>query len=363
MTKGGTDQRARRGIPLMLRLLVAFLAVSLVPIGVLAYLSWRESRGTEAHVEGEAGEETARAQSDSLFGLPIATIELAVAGASLVFSAAMALYIGRTLVRPIRQLQHSMSRVEAGDLEVTNPVRSGDELGKLAGSFNSMVAGLRREAFIRDLFGQYVTPELASVAIEHRGKLDGQLVTSTIIFSDIRDFTGVSETLPASRLIEMLNRYFARMSSVIVEQGGLVNKFGGDSILAVFGTPLNPTPDHAARAVRTALAMAKELVEFNREQTQAYLPDIMIGIGIATGDVVAGNVGSSKKLEYTVIGDAVNVASRLQAMTKEVGHTILANAETARAAADAAMFEEVGEVDVRGRVKKARVFVVDEALS
>ena len=362
MTNGETDQQARRGIPLVLRLLVAFLAVSLVPISVLAYLSWRESRGTEAHIEGE-GEETARAENETLFGLPIATIELAVAGASLVFSAAMAVYIGRTLVRPIRQLQHSMSRVEAGDLEVTNPVRSGDELGKLAGSFNSMVAGLRREAFIRDLFGQYVTPELASVAIEHRGKLDGQLVTSTIIFSDIRDFTGVSETLPASRLIEMLNRYFARMSSVIVEQGGLVNKFGGDSILAVFGTPLNPTPDHAARAVRTALAMDKELVEFNREQSQAYLPDIMIGIGIATGDVVAGNVGSSKKLEYTVIGDAVNVASRLQAMTKEVGHTILANAETARAAADAAMFDEVGEVDVRGRVKKARVFVVGDALS
>jgi adenylate cyclase len=221
-----------------------------------------------------------------------------------------------------------------------------------------MVEGVRREKFITDLFGQYVTPELAHVAIEHQGQLDGQLVTSTIIFSDIRDFTGVSEALPASNLIEMLNRYFARMAGIVVENGGLVNKYGGDSLLAVFGTPLNPTSDHAARAVRSAIAMTKALGDFNREQTDSYLPEIMIGIGIATGDIVAGNVGSEKKLEYTVLGDAVNVASRLQAMTKEVGHTILANAETARAAPNAARFEEVGEVEVRGRVKKARVFAV-----
>jgi adenylate cyclase len=343
--------------PIVLRLLLAFLLVSLLPIGVLAYLSYRESRGPDVHVEGEAGGE---ASGEELFGIPTATIELAVAGISLALAGAMALYISRTLVRPIRQLESSMSRVEAGDLEVRAVVRSDDELGRLAGSFNRMVEGVKREKIIRDLFGQYVTPELAAVAIAHEGKLDGELVTSTIIFSDIRDFTGVSEALPASNLIEMLNRYFGRMAAVIVENGGLVNKYGGDSILAVFGTPLNPNADHAQRAVRTAISMTKALGAFNKEQSQAYLPEIMIGIGIATGDVVAGNVGSEKKLEYTVIGDAVNVASRLQAMTKEVGHHILANAETARAGAGAARFEEVGEVEVRGRLHKTRAFAVQE---
>jgi adenylate cyclase len=345
--------RMRR--PIVLRLLAAFLLVSLLPIGVLAYLSWRESRGPDVHVEGEAGAEPS---GEELFGIPTATIELMVAGISLALAGAMALYISRTLVRPIRELESSMTRVEAGDLEARAEVRSDDELGRLAGSFNRMVEGVRREKFITDLFGQYVTPELAHVAIEHQGQLDGQLVTSTIIFSDIRDFTGVSEALPASNLIEMLNRYFSRMAAIVVENGGLVNKYGGDSLLAVFGTPLNPTPDHAARAVRSAIAMTKALGDFNREQTDTYLPEIMIGIGIATGDVVAGNVGSEKKLEYTVLGDAVNVASRLQAMTKEVGHTVLANAETARAAPEAARFEDVGEVEVRGRVKKTRVFAV-----
>ncbi len=352
-----TDGRTRPRRPIVLRLLVAFLTVSLVPIGVLALLSLQESRGTEAHIEGEA-EEGAEGSGEKLFGLPIATVELIVAGGSLVFSVVMAMYIGRTLVRPIRELQSSMSRVEAGDLDAEAPIRSDDELGRLSASFNKMVQGVRREALIRDLFGQYVTPELASVAIEQEGKLDGQLVTSTIIFADIRDFTGVSEALPASNLIEMLNRYFERMAGVVVDHGGLVNKFGGDSLLAIFGSPLNPNTDHGARAVRAAIAMEAALIDFNREQVDAYLPEIMIGIGIATGDVVAGNVGSTKKLEYTVIGDAVNVSSRLQAMTKEIGHSILANAETARAGSEAASFEEVGEIEVRGRLKKVRVFSV-----
>jgi adenylate cyclase len=357
-----SQPRARR--PIVLRLLGAFIGVSLLPITVLAFLSWQESRAADDHSEqeahGERSEVEASEPMEELFGIPITTIELGVAGISLTLSVLMAMYVSRTIVSPIRELQASMTRVEAGDFETRAPVRSRDELGRLAQSFNRMVEGVRREAVIRDLFGQYVTPELANEAIEHEGKLDGRLVTCTILFSDIRDFTGVSEELEASSLVEMLNRYFSRMSSTIAENGGLVNKFGGDSVLAVFGTPLNPSADHAARAVRAALGMQRALVEFNREQAKYWLPEIMIGIGIATGDVVAGNVGSKKKLEYTVIGDAVNVASRLQSMTKEAGHTVLASAETARAAADAGLFVEIGEVAVRGRSKKVRVFSVLE---
>jgi adenylate cyclase len=207
---------------------------------VLALLSSQESRGkTDVHVE-EAGGEAAEATGDELFGVPIATVELGVAGAGLALSVFMAFYIARTLVRPIRELEHAMGRVEAGELDAKATRMSNDEIGRLAGSFNQMVDGLRRESFIRDLFGQYVTPELAEAAIERRGQLDGQLVTCTVLFADIRDFTGISETVPASGLIEMLNRYFDRMSAIVVEEGGLVNKFGGDSLLAVFGTPLNP---------------------------------------------------------------------------------------------------------------------------
>lgn len=349
-----------------LRLLAAFLVVSLLPIGVLGYLSWQEARKSPAaHEEvpaaGEAQEGVSAEESgERLFGLPIATVELIVAGVSLALSVSVALYFARTLVHPLRRLQGSMRRVEEGDLHVSTPVTSTDEIGELAGSFNRMVEGLRREALVRDLFGQYVTPQLAEAAIERRGQLDGQLVTATVLFADIRDFTGITETLPASRLIRILNDYFARMSAVVVDEEGFVNKFGGDSLLAVFGTPLNPSPDHSVRALRAAVRMRAALAEFNREQAEAWLPQIMIGIGVATGDVVAGNVGSERKLEYTVIGDAVNVASRLQAMTRELEKSILTDGETARDAAAIASFVPVGEISVRGKRGTVQVFSVED---
>ena len=340
------------------RLLAAFLVVSILPIGILGYLSWREE-GRPPPAEAAAGGESHAESAEEILGIPIATVELGVAGVSLGLSLLMAFFVARTLVRPIRTLEGSMKRVQAGDLDVTAPVASKDEIGELAMSFNRMVEGLRREALVRDLFGQYVTPELAEAAIERRGQLDGELVTCTVLFADIRDFTGISETVPATRLIKILNEYFARMSAVVVGERGFVNKFGGDSLLAVFGTPLNPDPDHASCGVHAALRMRDVLAEFNREQHDAWLPQITIGIGIATGDVVAGNVGSEKKLEYTVIGDAVNVASRLQAMTKELDTPILANGETARAATQVAHFERVGEVGVRGKARSVDVFSVE----
>ncbi len=343
-----------RRIPIVVRLLAAFVVVSLLPIGTLAGLALWESREAssaeteEAHAEEDAG-------GERLAGVPVAAIELGVAGASLMVSVAVALAIARTLVRPLRELEHTIARVDHGNLRARAPVSGNDELGHVASAFNRMVEGLEREAVIRDLFGQYVTPELAEAAIENRGRLDGQLVTSTVLFADIRDFTGISESLPASELITMLNRYFDRMARVIVDAGGLVNKFGGDSLLAVFGSPLNPADDHARRAVEAALALADALTDFNREQREAFLPEIMIGIGVASGDVVAGNVGSRTKLEYTVIGDAVNVAARLQMLTKELGETILLSAETARLAGHTERFEPIGDVEVRGKARPVRV--------
>jgi adenylate cyclase len=353
-TFDSAQSRFPRRSRIAVRLLAAFLVVSTLPIGILAYLSWREARGGSEAEEAEHVEE--------LFGVSIATAELVVAGVSLLLSIAMALLVARTLVRPLRRLQVAMRRVERGELDATAEVSSMDELGQLAMSFNHMVEGLRREALVRDLFGQYVTPELAEAAIERRSELDGRLVTCTVLFADIRNFTGIAEALPASRLIKILNEYFSRMSTVVVEEHGFVNKFGGDSLLAVFGTPLNPEPQHATCGVNAALRMLRVLADFNREQEESWLPQITIGIGIATGDVVAGNVGSETRLEYTVIGDAVNVASRLQAMTKDLEDPILADGETARAAADVAGFERVGEVSVRGKTRPVDVFAVSDPL-
>ncbi len=343
-----------RRIPIVARLVAAFLLVSLIPIATLAGVAIYESRESPAvHAEAEEGEEAP--SEGEILGVPAAVVELSVAGFALVTSVLVALAVGRTIVSPLRELERTITRVDEGDIGARVAVTGEDELGRLAGSFNEMLAGLEREAVIRDLFGQYVTPELAAAAIDDPARLEGQLVTSTVLFADIRDFTGLSESVPASELLAMLNRYFDRMAQVVVDHGGFVNKLGGDSLLAVFGSPLNPAHGHAAHAVRAAVAMEEALAEFNEEQRQAFLPEIMIGIGVASGDVVAGNVGSSAKLEYTVLGDAVNVAARLQELTKELGEPVLLSAETARLAGESDRFADCGEVEVRGKSRPVRV--------
>jgi adenylate cyclase len=329
------------------RLIAAFLLVSLLPIGILAYLSARETSGP-----GPEGTEQAHTEAtgDEILGIRIAHVEVGVAAASLVLAIATAAFLGRSLVRPLRELEGAMHRVEGGDLDVRAKTNGrNDEIAHLARSFNTMIEGLERERLVRDLFGQYVSPEVAALAIERKGRLDGELIEATVLFVDIRDFTALAERLAPRALIRTLNTFLSAASSAVAGEGGMVNKFGGDSVLAVFGTPLNPAEDHAGRAVRAALAILEAVERFNADERDPHHPDLRVGIGVATGEVVAGNVGGDDKVEYTVIGDAVNLASRLQTLTKETGQPILVSDPTARAAGAVASFSSVGDVTVRGK--------------
>ena len=346
------------------RLLLAFLVVSVIPAAVFAVLAIQE-QAAEAEVHTEPGAEAGELAPDAheFLGVPFATIELAAAGGSLILGIAMALWIARTIVRPIRTLEQAMGRVEAGDLTVQlgpAETRSNDEIGRLGGAFDRMLVGLRREALIRDLFGQYVSPEVASLAIESEGHLEGELVECSMLFADIRGFTALAEVLPAHRLLDTLNAYLSRMLREVAAEGGIVNKFGGDSVLAIFGSPLNPASDHAARAVRAAVRMRDSLDEVNREQRAKALPDIRAGFGVATGEVVAGNVGSERKVEYTVIGDAVNLASRLQELSRDLGEPILVAGETAARAKGHVRLERIGPHQIRGRVGPVEVYAARE---
>ena len=274
-------RRARSSI--IARLLVAFVIVSFIPILVLALLSLREA-SAEPGPEGSGPE----GGHGTLGGVPIEFVELGVAGSSVLLAIGTALYVGTTIIRPLRQLEATMQRVESGDLEATAAVARDDEIGHLAAVFNRMVGGLKREALVRDLFGQYVSPQVARLAIEEEGRLEGQVIECTVLFVDIRRFTGLAEVLPPARLMGTLNRYFERMLVVVENEGGIVNKFGGDSLLAIFGSPLNPSPDHAERAVRASLGMRVALADFNREQVASEMPELHVGIGLATGELVAG---------------------------------------------------------------------------
>jgi class 3 adenylate cyclase len=210
---------------------------------------------------------------------------------------------------------------------------------------------------IRKMFGRYVTPQVAEHAIAHGPKLGGQQTVATVLFSDIRNFTALTEDLPADILIDMLNRYFEAMSDAVMRHNGLINKFGGDSLLAIFGTPLNPTTHHADHAVNAAQAMLMALERFNADQRTRDEPTLRIGIGIATGPVIAGNVGSKERMEYTVIGDTVNLASRLEALTKTRIDLVLLDEATAADVQDVPL-KSLGDVQIRGKQAPVAVYTV-----
>jgi class 3 adenylate cyclase len=304
------------------RLLLAFILIGGLTPTLLVIL-------TQVRTSGVLEAENPQAILDNLV---LAQLFILVVG--LVAGVVTAVLVARAIVGPLEDLQAAMGRVEQNELETRIVVTTNDELGYLGERFNSMTDGLRQGRRLRELFGLYVSEEVARAAMDSGAGLGGTLVDCSVLFSDIRDFTTLSERMPPERLVDLINRYMTAMVSVIVDHGGVVTRFGGDSVLAVFGTPLNPMTDHADRAVSTAIGMRRALAAFNREETVDRLADLETGIGIATGPVVAGNIGGAERIEYTVMGDAVNLAARLEEKTKEAGSPILMSAGTFQALAE-----------------------------
>jgi len=335
-------------LPVLGRLLIVSVLVAVWPLTIVVVLALQR-----------AGAIIAAANPGTLLD-NMRILMAFLLGVGILSSITMAVFMARGITEPLHTLQEAMGRVEQNDLAVQVPVTSNDELGYLAERFNQMTAGLRQGKLMRNLLNLYVTPEVARQAIERGVHMGGDLVECTVLFSDIRGFTGLAERLAPAALIETLNRYMTAMVAVVVAEGGMVNKFGGDSLLAVFGTPLNPAPDHATRAVRAARGMLAALAVFNQEQERRAEPTLRIGIGIATGPAVAGNVGGKERIEYTVIGDTVNLAARLQDKTKELGGPILLSAETQSTAAPAVVgaAERLAGVEVRGKAEPVEVYVV-----
>ena len=330
------------------RLLWAFLLVGLVPPVLLVTLSLSRSR---ALIDSPNPEAVLR---------NLIVVQVFILVASLPASVGIANFVSRAIVEPLRVLQDAMGKVQDNDLDARVPVTSNDEFGYLGERFNDMTAGLRRGEQLRRLFGLYVSPEVAQAAVETGAGLGGQLCECTIMFADLRDFTSLTERLGPETLVDVINRYMTVMVSPIVDHGGLVTRFGGDSILAVFGSPLNSMTDHAHQAVKAAFQMRQALQEFNQNASgdpvaDGRQPVLANGIGIATGPVIAGNVGGKERLEYTVMGDAVNLASRLEDMTVDLDYPILISEET---------FEAIGtltanrlpDVPVKGKAKPVTIY-------
>ncbi len=270
----------------------------------------------------------------------------------------MAVVMARDVTESAETLQAAMLHVQQGQLDTHLHVSTSDEFASLYEGFNRMAHGLRERARLHDAFGRYLAPALAEQVMQHGVQLGGQTVEATVLFADIRGFTTIAEALTPQAVVGLLNEYFAAVEPAIQAHGGWINKFGGDSLLAVFGTPV-PHADHARRAVLAALDMRRAMWYFNQHRQAHGLPPVEIGMGLHTGPLVAGNVGSPARMEYTVIGDIVNVASRIDGLNKDWHTDILLSAETYHAAGGDFPARAMPPVALKGKTQTIAVFALD----
>jgi len=259
---------------------------------------------------------------------------------------------------PIRQLRESAKALGMGLFDYRIKTSRNDELGDLAYAFNRMAEDLELKEKIKDSFGRYVTPEIVDMILAKPNDewMKGSKVEATVLFADIRGFTAIAENRDPQAVLDMLNDYLTRVTDAVIRHGGHLNKFAGDEAMAVFGAPLSDSK-HAEAAVKAALEIQRAVSEANAKGRKDNFR-LKVGIGINSGEVVAGNLGSSRKMEYTVVGDNVNVAARLTSIAE--GGEILITKTTYDAihGRNGLRIEERGMAPVKGRTKDIAVYSV-----
>src|SRR3954447_6058467 len=323
----------RAGVPLRWKLLGALPIISVVTGVVTSGLS------------------SGGAHSLDKLGLNVG-IALAIA---FTVSLEMTLLITKSIVGPVNDLLDATQRVRAGDLEVRVPVMSGDEMGALAGSFNEMMRGLSEREALRQAFGSYVDPAVAERVLEEGELIAGQEREVTVLILDVCDFTEFAERSSARETVGFLNEMFGIAVPRVTEHGGHANKFLGDGLLCVFGAPERMS-DHADRALECARDIAAKVGE-------RFDGEIGIGIGLNSGPVAVGSVGGGGRLEFSVIGDPVNVAARVEAITRETGDTLLLT-EATRCLLERsnAELEPRGEIELKGKSEPVPLYAWSDSL-
>jgi len=282
---------------------------------------------------------------------------LALAAAALMAAVVLGVLAVRVVTGPVSKLEGAAAALAAGDLGARVQLRGKDELSQLGEAFNRMSQGLQERERLRRTFSRYVSDAVASRILSEASDLDlkGELVEVTVLFLDVRHFSHLADHYPPAGVVALLNTYFERVVRVITDHEGVINKFIGDAIMAVFGVP-REIPDPEGRAVIAALEIQALAREVNRERRLAQLEVLEFGIGVNTGAAIAGNIGSRERMEYTVIGDAVNVAQRLQSMAG-AGEVHISTATYARLKGRFEV-EHRGEVKVKGRERPVEIYKV-----
>lgn len=261
------------------------------------------------------------------YGREILLFGVILAGFFIATLATLNRLVGRSITEPLGQMLRVVKRVQTGDYHQRIQVVSNDEIGVLGDAGNELIQGLADKEMLHNLFGKYITPEIRDEILSGRISFMGDRRQATVMFADLRGFTAYVEEHPPEVVIADMRSYFTAMHRAIRSEGGVVLQFAGDQIEAAFGVPVGYA-NHADAALRAALAMRRELGELNQERAAAGRAPLAHGVGIHSGRVLAGNTGSEEQSAYALIGDTVNLASRIQDLTKIVGCDILVSQAT-----------------------------------
>lgn len=282
-------------------------------------------------------------------------LALGVLAIAVIVLTAMATVVARSVRAPLAQIVEATNAIAAGRFKVRAKVNRTDEFGVVGKHFDEMAHGLEEREFIKTTFGQYVSPDIVKKMIADRSEaVRGERRHVAVMFADVRGFTTLSESLPPEEVVLLLNAYLDRMTQEITAHGGRIDKFIGDAIMADWGT-LDGTDAPEAKAIAAAVAMCKALDDFNAERARRGAFPLEFGIAMHAGDVVVGSIGSAHKLEYTIIGDTVNIASRLQGMNKKFSARIVASSSMVAAAGATARSRRLDSVTLRGRNEETEV--------
>jgi adenylate cyclase len=323
--------------------------------------SWAVQRFEPRQLEGRMGKIGMLAALDVTDIHAIVQRNLLYALGILAVAAILSVWLGSRLAGvmsdALKKLNAALKRVEQLDYVHVEGVHTHDELEELAIGFNGMVDGLKERDKLRTTFGKYMTSAVIDHLMSGKVALGGESLKVTILFTDIRSFTTLSEKMDPQQLVGLLNEYFSEMVGIVMSEDGVVDKYIGDAIMAVFGAPV-PKPNDAVNAVRAAVRMRVALKHLNERLIERGIPRLRTGIGIHTGEVVAGNIGSEKRMEYTVIGDAVNLASRLESNTKDLAVNVLISEDTYELTKHAIDARPVKEITVKGRKQPVMTYEV-----
>ena len=271
--------------------------------------------------------------------------------------------LSRLILNPLKNLTEASKRIQKGDYKSRVGIVTSDELGELADSFNDMADSLAEKEFMRDTFGKIVDPEVRDYLMSGAGKaslgqtLGGETREVTVLFCDIRSFTSMSEKMAAAEVVSLLNRYFTALGKCIANHHGIINKYIGDAIMAIFGAPV-ASQNSAEDAFLAAIDMRQALERVNKEFAAEGLPQLKFGIGIHTGPVFAGTIGAENRMEYTVIGDTVNTASRLESLCKTYTVDLLLSEAAVEKLGEAGKFTFVADAQIRGKTEPMKIYTL-----